>query len=882
MHTMTRTEWHSRSYHDALRTLESDFSRGLSDEEARRRALRHGPNAFEEKRAREFLAVIAKQFKSPLVVILLLAGLAMLALSEYVDALVVCIALFINIGIGSLQENRAGKAFEKLRDSQERYATVIRDGRKYRISATALVPGDIVEIDAGSYVPADVRIFETHELSINESALTGEWLAVDKDAEVLSPQTVLASRANMAWMGTLVAGGRGKGIVVRTGTDTEIGQIAESLRHVEDVTTPIQRNVHKLAVFLTYLIGVIVVGIFVLGLSRGELLSDMLLLAIAVAVSVIPEGLPAAVTAVLAIGMEKILEKRGLVRNLLAAETLGSTTLILTDKTGTLTKAEMQLDTVHTYAESEVEERRALTVALFASDAFIESGNADTLVVRGRPMERAIVEAALTYGLAPDTLEKEHSEIDFLPFDSQNRFAASLRKRPDGSGPVVYVSGAPEFLLEHAAEVFQGSVVSPFSKEDRERFDTLLAEGGALGKRFIAVGYREVSWSTFPDMRRNENRETMLSGLVFAGLLAFTDPIRPDAAGAIRAAKEAGATVFMLTGDNRETARSVAADVGIAERGAPVLEGSELDELSDAELLERLKTVRVLARVLPKQKQRLVKLFQKEREVVAMTGDGINDAPALRSADIGIAVGTGTEVAKEASDLVLLNDSFSIIVAAIEEGRRIIDNLKKVVAHLLSTSFHEVFIIVAAIAVGTPLPVLPVQILWTNIIQEGLLTFGFAFEPAEPGLMRRDPRSEQVRTILTPPVKRLILIAGTITGIFSVAIYFVMLNVLELPIEEIRTVMFVVLAFDAIFFALSLKNLHAPFWKNNLLSNAYLLFALLSSFGLLLLTLLVPGLRTLLSLVPLSALDVLILVGVALFNLLTIEIAKALAFRKKS
>lgn len=878
---MIDTNWHARSYHDTIVALGTDISKGLSRSEARERLTKYGANVFDQEETISIVGTILRQFKSPLVIILLIAGITTLFLVEYIDALVVFIALFINIAIGTFQEARASKAFERLSHSQERYAMVVRNGQKHRIHASRLVVGDIVEIDAGAYVPADMRLVETHELSVNEAALTGEWLSVDKDTEILPDKTVLASRANMVWMGTLIAAGRGRGVVVRTGNNTEIGQIAKSLQTTEDATTPIQKNIHTLAVFLTYFIVLIVVVIFILGLWRGEPLGEMLLLAIAVAVSVIPEGLPAAVTAVLAIGMERILERQGLVRNLLAAETLGGTTVILTDKTGTLTQAHMSIDEVYTLSESKDDDRLALGVALLASDAFVEKGENGERIVRGRPMEQAIVEAGLRMGLHEEDLEPTHRPEDFLPFESQNRFAASLRYLPEKKTHRVYFSGAPELLLDHATHILCDGVSAPFSSDDRDHFSALITQGGAMGKRFLAVGYKDVPWKSIPPIENGEDKAKALGGLVFGGLLSFTDPVREDVADAIRTAQEAGATVFMLTGDNKETARSIATQVGITTVGNPVMEGHEIQELSDDELWGRLETTRVFARVLPKQKQRLVKLFQGHGEVVAMTGDGINDAPALRSADIGIAVGTGTEVAKEASDLVLLNNSFAIIVGAIEEGRRIIDNLKKSITHLLSKSFHDVFIVVAAILVGTPLPILPVQILWTNIVQEGLLTFGFAFEPAESDVMRRDPRGGAVTTILTKDIRKLIFIAGTVTGIFSVALYFFLLFGLALPVAEIRTIMFVVLSLDGIFFTLSLKQLHQPLWKIDLASNTYLLFAMGMSLVLLVATLLIPALRTLLSLEVLLFRDVVLLAGVALFNLLTIESAKYIVFRYK-
>ncbi|MCI0619517.1 HAD-IC family P-type ATPase [Candidatus Wolfebacteria bacterium] len=872
--------WHSRSYHDALHTLDVHLEKGLSDAEVARRRVKYGDNAFTREHRETVVERTLKQFKSPLVWVLLLAGIVTVFLAEYTNATVVFAALIINVAIGTFQEARASRAFEKLSASQEERAVVLRGGARAIVPARELVPGDIVLLASGSAVPADVRLCESHGLAVNEAPLTGEWLPVDKDTELLPHKTPLAERANMVWMGTLVVAGSGRGVVVRTGGATELGIIAESLQGVREAETPIQKSIKKLAVFLSYLVLIIVTVIFVLGTVRGNPIDEMLLLAVAVAVSVIPEGLPAAVTAVLAIGMEKILERKGLVRNLLAAETLGSTTVIFTDKTGTITEAKMRLAGVYT-RDGEVRGREMLETALLTTEALVEHrGDGDALTVRGRPMELALLEAGVEQGVTLTSLQDGRERLDTLPFESENRFAAALYER--GASRELAVAGAPDLLLASAERFSAEGETRDITDDDRAYFRRVLHEGGMEGKRFLAVGYKRVSWDAIPEVTSATEVRGVLDGLVFDGLLSFTDPIREDVPAAIARAKSAGARVIMLTGDSKETAHSIAVAAGIAGEDTEVYEGGTLEALSDEELLEKLLSAKVFARVLPTQKLRLVKVLQKSGEVVAMTGDGINDAPALRHADIGIAVESGTEVAKEASDLVLLNDSFSIIVAAIEEGRRIMDNLKKVVTHLFSTSFHEVFLVATAILGGFPLPVLPVQILWVNIISEGLLNFAFAFEPAERDVMRRNPRSSTARTVLTGEVRTLIFIAGLVTSVFSVALYFFLLFVVTLPIEEIRTVMFVVLTFDAIFFAVSLKHLRKPFWNANFLTNRYFIVALGTNTLVLLAALTIPALRSLLSLTALSGTDLLILLGVAAFNLLTIESAKVIAFRKKS
>lgn len=885
---MFEISWHSIEGSQIEEKLRTSSEEGLTHDEAASRLERQGANIFEQEVQEKFSRKILRQFKNPLVLILLIAGIATIVLAEYFNAIVIFLALTINVVISVLQEGRASRAFEKLSKSQERFAVVIRGRRKQKVRSEILVPGDLVALDSGSYVPADIRLLEAKELSINESALTGEWVAVDKKAGVLKSDIPLSERSNMAWMGTLVASGFGVGVVVETGGSTQIGSIAESLASLKVTRTPIQKNVRRLAIFLSFVILAVVTAIFFLGVYRGDsTVVEMLLIAIAVAVSVIPEGLPAAVTAVLAIGMERILARGGLVRNLLAAETLGSTTVILTDKTGTLTQAKMHVSGVTTLSSfssrsestKESDEHEVLTMAVLASDAFVEESESEEgeMIARGRPMEKAMVLAGLDAGISQEELKKSFPRKDYLAFEARNRFAASLNELPGSKKSRLYFSGAPETLLDNSSKALKGGREVKFISAHRKQFEYVLRTKGKKSARLIAVGYKDVVADEIPAIK-NEGDETPLSSIVFGGLLEFNDPIRADVHEAIQIARGAGARVIMLTGDNKETAKSVAVEAGIATSKDQVVEGKHVEKFSDDALAQVLKDAKIFARVLPKQKLRIANILRDRGEVVAMTGDGVNDAPALQSASIGVSVGSGTEVAKEASDLILLNNSFSIIVAAIEEGRRIGDNLKKVVTHLLSTSFHEVFIIAVAVVLGFKLPILPAQILWVNILEEGLLNFGFAFEPGEKGLMKRDPRSERAKNILTKEVRKLILIAGIVTGFFTTAIYLALLW-FKVPIEEIRTIMFVMLFVDSIFFAVSLKHLRRPFWEVNLLSNRYLLFALVTSVLLMVVTLSTPALRTLLSLTVLSSAQIYMLVGIGAFNLLTIELSKRFVFR---
>ncbi len=931
---MKTTPWWALTPETAVERFTTDRDNGLAIDEAAKRLAAEGRNEFSKAERPGLQTIFVRQFKSPLVFVLLLAGIATLLLREYFDAIVIFISLAINVVVGIVQEGRASRAFERLAESQEQYATVVRNGERRRIVAAEIVTGDIVVLVAGGAVPADLRLTDASELSINEAVLSGEWAAVDKDVVPTTNDAPLSERRSMAWMGTHVSDGQGRGIVVATGDATEIGRLAKSLQGIERGATPIQKSIQGLAVFLARVISVVLLIIFVAGLLRGEALAEMVLLSIAIAVAVMPVGLPAAVTVALAVGMETILKRGGLVRSLLAAETLGSTTVIATDKTGTLTEGRMSLaqivsadlqgERTHSSQErgtadgSVVDDSywlsrdvpALLSMAVLASDAFVEEATDATekLTVHGRPIEAAIIMRALEAGLSPDKLLAERKRLDFLPFASSRRFGASLHGASVAGDEIdvaedtqrLFVSGAPELLLGHAEYAFAHGEAVPLTPDLRRALEhRLKAESGA-GLRVIAVGYRDVVWETIGHIKGMAHSSVLLEGLVFGGFLIFNDPLRQEVVEAIRTAKESHIHVAMLTGDNPETAFAIAVAAGIiapheqmahsgtaSEEKEPrghdrrqVLVGSEIEAMSDVELWEALRTTTVIARVLPEQKLRIVELLKRNGEVVAMTGDGVNDAPALVAADIGIAVGSGTDVAKEASDIVLLKNSFATIVSAIEEGRRIVDNLKKSVTYLLSTGFSELFVVAGALAVGGPLPLLPIQILWTNFIEAGLMTFAFAFEPKESNLMRRPPASRQGSMIMTPAVKRLIVVIGMTTGMLLVGLYLFLVR-FDLPQEKLHTIMFVALSIDSIFFSFSLKNLHEPLWRIHFFSNRYLLAALGTSLALLVAAIMIPPVRTLLSLSPLTPVELLFLFGVGIINVATIEVGKWLLFRRR-
>jgi len=897
-------EWYQQTKEEVERELSLDVRVGLSRKEAGERLKRFGKNQLTEASKKTVIDRIVDQIRSPLVFILLSAGIVTTILGSYVDTTVIFLAVIINIAISLYQEGRANRAFERLRAAQEKFALVLRDGEKQRISSEELVPGDLVLIETGMSVPADARIILSNNLQVNESVLTGEWNEVEKHDEIYQSVLPPFEQKNMLFMGTLITGGGGQAVVVATGNRTELGRIAVALGEGAEQKTPLQQNVANVARFLSYIILTALVGIFTLGLLRGEPITELILVSIAIAVAAIPEGLPAAVTVVLAIGMEAILKRGGLVRNLLAAETLGSTTIILTDKTGTLTQAEMRVARVVTLGTLELEaeahrnghkeheahgdERDALQFAALGSDAYIERCTADDgkkcvdPVVRGRPVERAVVLAALESGLDQDELLKNYPRIDFLPFESRFRMALSLNRVHGLKNNRIYVMGAPEHLLPHARHIYLEGKAHVHSKELEARFLHALKKYTSEGMRVIGVGYHETDMAAFTK-EDHTKREALIEDLVFVGMIVLHDPLREDVAGSIRIAQGAGARVIMATGDNAETAKNIAKECGIWKEGDHISLGTDVAASDDEKLAKILKHSSVFARMLPEHKMRIVRFLTASGEVVAMTGDGVNDAPALRAASIGVALGSGTEVAKEASDLILQNNSFTVIVAAIEEGRRIIDNLRKIIAYLLSTSFSEIIVVGGALVAGFPIPLLPAQILWTNMLSEGFMNFAFAFEPKEDDLMSRDPKVSGARMMLSKTLTIFIVAVGVISGLLLLGLYWLLLTVKELSHEEARTIVFIALTLGTTLAAFSFKDLRSSILHIRIWSNRYLLGSLTFALFGLFIALAVEPVREMLRLVPLDFGETApLLFAVIVINLGAIELAKFVLFERRN
>ncbi len=747
--------WHAEPIASVL-VRQATAPDGLSPEEAGRRLERHGPNRLKPPRRCGPLVRFLLQFHNILIYVLLGAAVVTAALSHWVDTAVIVGVVVINAVIGFVQEGKAERALEAIRNLLSLQATVIRDGRKFAIPAETLVPGDVVFLQAGEKVPADLRLIAARSLQAQEAILTGESLPVEKSTEAVPATSELGDRSSMAFSGTLVTYGQATGVVVATGEETEIGRISAMLAEVETLTTPLLR---QLAVFGRWLTAAIVAfaaltfgfGVWV----RHYSASDMFLAAVGLAVAAIPEGLPAIMTITLAIGVQRMAARNAIIRRLPAVETLGSVSVICSDKTGTLTRNEMTVQSVatsrHVFAVTGVghaplgeflldgtsvapSHRPLLSQmakgALLCSDASLRE--ADGLwIVSGDPTEGALVTLAMKAGLDPEFESRNLPRTDVIPFDSEHRFMATLNHDHEGNG-FIYVKGAPERILEMCGRQRGYAGDEPL---DRPYWEGRMEEIAGRGERILAL-----AWKPAADSHRELRFRDVEDGLILIGLFGLADPPREEAVEAVAQCLSAGIEIKMITGDHAATARSVAGRLGLADAGA-VLTGRELDDMSDSEFAARIRDAKVFARTAPQHKLRIVEALQASGHTVAMTGDGVNDAPALKRADIGVAMGIkGTDVAKEASEMVLADDNFASIAHAVEEGRTVFDNLKKSIVFILPTNGGEAFTLIFAIALGRLLLITAVQILWVNMITAVTLALALAFEPAERDVMQRPPR----------------------------------------------------------------------------------------------------------------------------------------------
>ncbi len=877
----------SLSAQSVLDEMGTDRAHGLDVSEVKERQLTYGANDLNDSPKVTGLSILWRQFKSPLIFILVIAVLATILLQEWFDAIIISLAIVVNTFLGYYQENKAENALAHLRSFVTVRTRVIRGGREYEIDAHDLVPGDLIHLTMGNRVPADARLVTAHGMRVDEAVLTGESLPVSKMPQVINQDAPLPDRVNMVYSGTLVTEGSGLAVVVGTAKNTEFGAIATLVRDTESETTPLQNAVNKLAWFIAVGVSVLVVGIFMLGVSRGEEWGEMFIVAVAVAVGAIPEALPIGLTAVLAVGVERLAKRKGIMRSLAATETLGSTNVVITDKTGTLTEAKLSLvDCFPTASLLRVSDRgdvqrdrglspsayELLMVSIAGTNVVVENPD-DELndwVMTGNSLEKAIIKRAAMVGIKVPVNSQDRDFHEIIPFSSDHKFSVSggvltlksdLTDRARGYAHVVM--GAPDILLDR----------SKLSNEKRNQLHEAIHKQSEQGKRMVgvAVSYIEKAEQTHDDYTPDDIKD-----LQFIGVLAFFDPVRSTVPKAIKRIESYGVRVVMATGDLPGTATSVGRQLGWEIEPDMVISGSDLSKLSDAELDEKLNRLRIFARVTPADKLRLARAFQRQGNVVAMTGDGVNDAPSLKAVNIGIAVGSGSDVAKGVADLVLLDDNFGTIVAAIEEGRRVLRNIRKTFVYLMSNSLDGVILIGGSLLAGLALPLTAVQIIWVNFFTGSLPAVAFAFD--RDTNLRQKGDKQVSEKIINGPVKFLALGIGVLTSFLLFAMYW-FLSVIGVEEDLARTFIFATFASYILFVSFSLRSLDQSIFSYNPFSNKFLNIGVFIGLLLLALTIYVPFLQNLFTTVALPLwwlLAVLAWVGV---NLVLVEVTKWFFYR---
>ncbi|WP_326717722.1 cation-translocating P-type ATPase [Vagococcus jeotgali] len=820
-------------------------SKGLSTKEAEKRLREYGHNQLYEGKKKSLFSKFLDQFKDFMILILLAAAVLSFFMGDQVEAIMIIVVVFIMAIFGVVQEAKAEEAIEALKDMSTPNANVRRDDTTKTIKSTDLVPGDIVLLEAGDVIPADMRLIEVASLKIEEAALTGESVPVEKEAITLEKQDIgIGDRINMAYMNSNVTYGRGIGVVTGTGMNTEVGKIASMLAQSDETNTPLKENLNKLGKVLSIVIIIICIIMFAVGMLRGgHDWMEMLLTSVSLAVAAIPEGLPAIVTIILALGTQKMAKRNALVRKLPAVETLGSTDIICSDKTGTLTLNQMTVEAVFTnngvieVSETMPVDNTTLKIMTYCNDTKISDGD----VLIGDPTETALVKYGMDHGFDVQKQLTKEPRLAEVPFDSERKLMSTFHKLDDGRY-FVAVKGAPDELLKRCVSYDVNGVIQPMDKAEE---DLILQTNTGLAKqalRVLAMAYKIVD--EIPNELSSESVET---DLIFSGLVGMIDPERKEAAEAVRVAKEAGIRPIMITGDHRDTAEAIAVRLGILKEGQhnAVITGGELNEMSDEQLASAIEQYSVYARVSPEHKVRIVKAWQKDGKVVAMTGDGVNDAPALKTADIGIGMGiTGTEVSKGASDMVLADDNFSTIIVAVEEGRKVFSNIQKTVQYLLAANLGEVLTLFIATMMGWD-TLLPVHLLWINVVTDTFPAIALGLEPAEKGLMKLKPRGRDSDLfsggVLSSIIYQGILEAALTLGVYWYAIEFPVHTGYDAIHADALTMSYATLGLIQLFHAFNVKSVHKSIFTVGVFKNKIFNYAILLSFVLLASTIVIPG-----------------------------------------
>lgn len=908
---MDQTKWYQVEIGQAVQMLESDIGRGLDDSQVKAKRENFGSNELEEEAGKPIWSMFLDQFKEFLVILLFIAAIVSGFLGEWFDSGIIIAIVILNAAIGVFQEYKAEQSLAALKRLSAPLAKTLRNGHVKPIPAQELVPGDIIILEAGDFVPADSRLIEAVNLKIEEAALTGESVPVEKTDAVLTQELPLGDQKNLAFMGTVVTYGRGKAIVINTGMNTEIGQIANLIKQAEPETTPLQQKLAEFGKYLGTLAILVCALIFILGWLRGENLTAMFLTSVSLAVAAIPEGLPAIVTIVLAIGVQRLAKQRAIIRKLPAVETLGAATVICSDKTGTLTQNQMTvkkvfaagkwhdvtgqgynpsgeyLDNGKPASVGEGPLKTLLSCGALCNDAILEEDlkeDEQTWKIIGDPTEGALVVAAAKAGIDKELLAEKYERVYEIPFDSERKLMTTINKGglPDPhlrkietespKGLWAITKGAPDIVLSRCSSVLTADGIKDLTPQ---LTDELMKHNGTMAQdalRVLGVAVRRMPEANRIDLK------TVEAEMTFIGFWGMIDPPRPEVKDSIAECRSAGIKPVMITGDHRDTATAIARELGLLREDELVLSGQELDNIGDDELNRKAEKISVYARVSPQHKVRIVNIFRNKGHVVAMTGDGVNDAPALKRADIGAAMGiTGTDVAKSASEMVLADDNFATIVGAVREGRVIYENIKKSVYFLLSCNIGEIFGILLAILFQLPVPLLAIQILWVNLVTDSFPALALGMEPAEPGVMKRNPRRKE-EGIFIKGMKRTIVFEGVLIGALTILAFYIGVNY-NGSIEQGRTMAFATLSLSQLFHVFNFRSVRNSIFNKGLAVNKYLISAVVFSGMVQLAVMLTPAFRTVFKVVPLDLNHWLTVIIFAIATIPLVEIWKLVFFK---
>ncbi|MCP6681462.1 calcium-translocating P-type ATPase, SERCA-type [Bacillus nakamurai] len=889
-------KFHEMGQTDLLQATNTSIKQGLTEKEVKKRLEKHGPNELQEGKRPSAIVLFFAQFKDFMVLVLLAATLISGFLGEYVDAIAIMAIVFVNGVLGFFQERRAEKSLKALKELSTPYVSALRDGSWTKIQSKELVPGDIVKFTSGDRIGADVRIVEAKSLEIEESALTGESLPVVKQADKLrEPDVSLGDITNMAFMGTIVTRGSGVGVVVGTGMNTAMGKIADMLDSAGNISTPLQRRLEELGKILIVVALLLTVLVVAVGVIQGHELYSMFLAGVSLAVAAIPEGLPAIVTVALSLGVQRMIKQKSIVRKLPAVETLGCASIICSDKTGTLTQNKMTVTHmwsggktfkvsgigyepagVFTRDDQEIkpkDEKQLEQMLIFGalcntSEIELKDGH---YVLDGDPTEGALLTAARKGGFSNDWLQSQYRVITEFPFDSVRKMMTVIVEGKDKKQFVI-TKGAPDVLIERSSHMMYDGKSALYSGEKKAETEEVLKQLASQALRTIAIAYKPLKSGEKPTMEQAEKNLTML------GLSGMIDPPRPEVREAIKECREAGIKTVMITGDHVETAKAIAKELRLLPKKGRVMDGKMLNELSPKELAEAVDDVYVFARVSPEHKLKIVRAYQENGHVVAMTGDGVNDAPAIKQADIGVAMGvTGTDVAKEASSLILVDDNFATIKSAIKEGRNIYENIRKFVRYLLASNVGEILVMLFAMLLALPLPLVPIQILWVNLVTDGLPAMALGMDQAENDVMRRKPRHPK-EGVFARKLGWKVLSRGFLIGAATILAFIVVYHRNPENLPYAQTIAFATLVLAQLIHVFDCRSETSVFSRNPF-KNLYLIGAIVSSIFLMTVVIYYPPLQPIFKTVPITPGDWMLVIGMSAIP--TFLLAGQLLTRKK-